>query len=112
MVSNHPKPASRPRHHPQKPRTVVGREKEGRVDPDTGAESLRTLRRPSRGNGVLRHGGGQGMTKNDEIEKRGAETAAARLFRIVQVKERYAELMAPAVRRGGGHDGSRETLEG
>ena len=26
-----------------------------------------------------------------------AETAAARLFRIVQVKERYAELMAPAV---------------
>ncbi len=26
-----------------------------------------------------------------------AETAAARLFRNVQVKERYAELMAPAV---------------
>ena len=32
--------------------TLVGREKEGQVDPDTGQESLRALRRPSRGNGV------------------------------------------------------------
>ena len=31
--------------------TLVRRPNEGRVDPDTGAESLRVLRRPPRGNG-------------------------------------------------------------